>query len=359
MGILQTLGKFIQDSLQTNVAKEVSDDISDIYYNFKRPRAIWCLGSTVFVGAGCAALFVAESTTYGYFGPIVLQALPFLGTVGTKIAVGTIGAWAGGSVGHNGAKFVAQEFYSRRYDVSNSAYVYTDEDINRIIANNPHYYPPTKDLEQGGGDLSAEEKAQHVAELKNLLNFLRDNIVDHKDEESTAHDSYKLAFLSALRTSNLDPAMELWAANNAKREMRKQLSVVKAKYLSDRGAQFVSDGQVRREEIDDEDESESHDLGGMRSVSISMHAQPSTTLPVPPLKDGITGFKHMQRQAKGLTDGKFYPLDKDSANKGRETLTNNKNAQLLVNLKAVYQTQAQRQKVEEQVLPSRLRELLR
>ncbi|HRE31081.1 MAG TPA: hypothetical protein PLD88_03815 [Candidatus Berkiella sp.] len=351
--MLQTLGKFVQDSLQTNVAKEVADDLSDIYYDFKRPRAMWCLGSTLVVGAGCAALFVAEAHAYGYFGPIVLQAFPFLGTVGTKIAVGAIGAWVGGSIGHNGAKFVAQEFYSRRYNVSNSAYVYTDEDIERIIANNPHYYPLKHDQEQGGTDLSPEEKAQQVVELKNLLNFLRDKIVDHKDEESTAHDSYKLAFLSALRTSNLDPAMELFAANNAKREMRKQLAVVKANYLSDQGAQFVTVGHVDRDEISDEDASASNDSEGMRQIRISMQRQ----LSAPPLNDGATGFKHMQRQTRGLTDGKFYPLHKDSANKGRETLSDNKNAQLLVNLKTAHQTQTQRQQIEQQVIPSKLRRL--
>lgn len=339
MGILQTLGKFVQDSLQTNTAKELASDVSDIYYDYKRPRAIWCLSWSVILGAGAVALVVVDSTTYGYIGPIVEDALPFLGTIGTKIAVGTIGFWFGGALGHNGAKFTSQVFHERRAGVSNSAYAFNDADVERIIDANPQHYPQADDLEA-----APVPKAQQVAELKNQLHWLVKKVYDHKGDSTDAKARYKVPLLSALRFSNIQPLIELLAVNDAKRNVRVKLAQVTAEYLSEGGARFVASGTARpiaptRELIEDSEEEDDN-----KPVQLRLDTEPLPPPPPTPRANAVL-FKHMERQAKD----KFYPLREGTGNKGTKTVADGKKVQVVTNLRQGRQAEDLKRQAENEL----------
>lgn len=340
MTMLATLGKYVQDSLQTNTAKELASDVSDIYYDYKRQRAIWCLSTSLLVGAGTVALFVAESATYGYFGPIVEQALPFLGPIGTKIGVGVIGFWVGGAFGHNAAKFTSQVFHEQRENVTNSAYIMTDADVERIVDANPNIYPQA-DVESG--QLS---KPEQIAELKSQLQWLIGKITAHKDDGTATKTDYKYPLQSALNFSNLKPLIQLFATNDKKREVRTTLAKTDAEYLMEGGAAFVASGRstsAARELIEDNDDE------AEPSVSIHMMPIQSSVPSTPAITPRTTViYKHMERQA----NKKFYPVDRDTAEKGTKRVADDKRFDIIRNLQQQHQEEESKRQIERQIAGS-------
>lgn len=234
MNLLKWIGGFIQQTITTNTAVEVASSIADIHYEHKRARGIACLASAVVGMGGGAALFVLEPSILNYFATIILKGLPFLGNVATTVFVGILGGWFGGGFGHNVAKECAREYAERNLGHSNAAYAITDADVLRIIEENPQIYNYNFDAEQA---LSPQDivniKARDVQDLKNLLFHIRDQIDEHKDDGTTAHDENKYSLLSALRLSNLLPLIELVNKSDTKREVRKQAAVKIANYMAD------------------------------------------------------------------------------------------------------------------------------
>ncbi|MBN9288247.1 MAG: hypothetical protein BGO43_09615 [Gammaproteobacteria bacterium 39-13] len=347
MKFLETLGRFVQQSLSTNTAQVMAVDVRNIYYNYKRGRSIWCLSLAVAAGAGGVALFVAEPTTLSYFQPIVHQALPFIGSIGAKIAVGTIGFWLGGAFGHNAGKYTAQQFSQKRYGHPNTAFAFDDNDVGRIVDNNPQHYPKT-DLEQG---LSEEEKAlreQNIAELKALLLHVRDKIDSHSKKNPAAHEAYKYALLSALRTSNLSPLLDLLAGNMAKRSVRANWTAQLAHHIGNVPEGFLDLHQRDSSMlIEDGDESEkvSRDLSEEDNAIIALKNTPVHV--------------HMKRQVKMLNDVKHYSVKQGTANNGRKLLNNSQKRELLTQLKQTHIHQQQKQTAELDLVPNSFKRLLR
>lgn len=236
MNVLSWLGGFVQQTITTNTAVEIAGSIADIHYDHKRGRAIACLISAIVGAGGGATLFVLEPSILAYFQAIILQAVPFIGSITTTVFVGILGGWFGGGFGHNVAKEVVREYAERNTGTSNMAYNITDADVTRIVDENPQIYNYNFDHEQG---LSQEDianiKAQDVQNLKNLLFTVRDQIIAHKEDKktTTAHGEAKYALLSALRLSNLIPVLELFQKSDTKREVRKNAAVQAANYFAD------------------------------------------------------------------------------------------------------------------------------
>lgn len=236
MNVLSWLGGFVQQTITTNTAVEIAGSIADIHYDHKRGRAIACLISAIVAAGGGATLFVLEPSIHAYFQTIILQAVPFIGSITTTVFVGILGGWFGGGFGHNVAKEVVREYAEKNTGTSNMAYNITDADVTRIVDENPQIYNYNFDHEQG---LSQEDianiKAQDVQNLKNLLLMVRDQIIAHKEDKktTTAHGEAKYALLSALRLSNLIPVLELFQKSDTKREVRKNAAVQAANYFAD------------------------------------------------------------------------------------------------------------------------------
>jgi hypothetical protein len=250
MELLKWVGGFIQQTATTNTAVEVAGSIADIHYDHKRARGIACLVTAVVGMAGGAALFVLEPSIHLYFNSIILNSFPFLGAVAPTVFTGIIGAWFGGGFGHNVAKECAREYAERNLGHSNAAYTFTDQDILRIVEENPQIYNYNFDPEQGVSPEQIDNiKARDVQDLKNLLLLIRDQIDEHKNDGTVAHDENKYSLLSALRLSNLLPLIELVNKSDTKREVRKQAALKIANYMTDTdaGRLFGEPPQVPRQ----------------------------------------------------------------------------------------------------------------
>ncbi len=254
------------------------------------------------------------------------------------MAVGTIGFWFGGAVGHNSAKFTSQAFHEQRENVTNSAYVVTDADVERIIDANPQIYSQLQtDLEAG-----QSSKPQQVAELKSQLQWLIEKVAAHKDDGTATKNDYKFPLQSALRFSNLQPLIELLATNDKKREVRGRLAKLNGEYLTEGGAEFVANGtpvSTTRESMEDNDEDEEHTTIHMRSIQ-------SSTPSITPRTTVI--YKHMERQA----NKKFYAVDKDTAEKGTKPVADGKRFEIVTNLQQICQQEASKQQIERQIAGS-------
>lgn len=354
MNFLQWMGGFIQQTATTNTAGEIAGSIADIRYNHKRGRGIWCLSLAIAGAGGGAALFVLEPSTLSYFKPIVLQAFPFLGNIVSTVAVGVIGAWFGGGFGHNIGKETAREYSERNLGHANTAYTFTDADVEKIIDQNPlvFNYEVDADAEQG---ISQEDilglKIQDKQELKNILLFLRSQIDAHRKDGTTAHDDYKFAFLSAVRDLNLIPVLELFAKDDAKREVRKQLATSIANYMAHVDPSFIAQQAPRpltvnpfhqnnnNHEEDVEPAFQEQNRGiELEDVAAADHI---------PLK-GTTLYANLSRYINALNDtkGKKTNITRTrpaSTADAQHPLQNHQKRELLVQLRTAYHTQLQKQ----------------
>ena len=245
MEFLKWIGGFVQQTVTTNTAVEVASSIADIHYNHKRARGIACLVTSLIGVGGGAALFVLEPSILSYFNTIILKALPFLGTVAPTVFTGIIGAWFGGGFGHNVAKECAREYSERNLGHSNSAYTFTNQDVLRIVEENPQIY--------NYSDLTPEEaaqrKARDVQDLIDALLLIRDQIDQHRGDGTTAKAENKYPLLEALGHSNMMPLIELVAKSDTKREVRKQAALKIGNYVADAdvGRLFGEPPQVPRQ----------------------------------------------------------------------------------------------------------------
>lgn len=330
MTFLEMLGKYVQNSLTTNTFRELAKNAANIFRNRKRPRAIWCGTLSLLGGGALATIFVAQPETIAYFQPIVLKGLPFLGDVGAKIAVGVIGFWLGGAFGHNAGKFTAQEFALRAYGHSNTAYKITNAIVARIIAANPHIYGNAAER-----DLESNIPGGQKSELKNLLLQFRDNIARHKKEESAAHDTYKFALESALRTSNLAPIFDVLSMNEAKRNSREAYAQLIESYLTTEAARPAAS----RSESSSENPP-------MERIAVAQRT----------FDENVVAFEHMKRHLNGLL-GRFYDLSGDTHNEGRDELSTQQKRDLLVKAQAVQDAQRRKKEEERRLVPPQFRRI--
>ncbi len=130
----------------------------------------------------------------GYFQPIVLKALPFLGDAASKTAVGIIGFWIGGAFGFNFGKQSARIFCLKAFGHTNSAYIVDEKVARKIIDSNPQYFPFTPaasvDIESQDDGVSTMLNS-HIGFVKKGLIYLREQIDYYSGKKKTEHDIYK------------------------------------------------------------------------------------------------------------------------------------------------------------------------
>jgi hypothetical protein len=179
------------------------------------------IGSLVTAG-GSACLFVLEPSVSAYFQPIVLQAFPFLGNVASKVGIGLLGAWFGGGFGHNVAKECVKYYSEKKNGVTNMAYAFNYEDVEKILDANLVLFNlnpldqdilirmPQQEVERVHQEYQIFKYSKIIA-LGALLEEVQRKIVAHqKDAEVTiSHDQYKYALLTALRKYDLAPLIRL------------------------------------------------------------------------------------------------------------------------------------------------------
>ncbi len=356
MNFLQWMGGFIQQTATTNTAGEIAGSIADIRYNHKRKRGIWCLSLAIAGAGGGAALFVLEPSILSYFKPIVLQSFPFLGNIVSTVAVGILGGWFGGGFGHNIGKETAREYSERILGHPNSAYTFTDADVQKIIDQNPlvFNYDVDADTEQG---INQEDilglKAQDTQELKNLLLFLRSQIDAHRKDGTTAHDDYKFAFLSAVRDFNLIPVLELFAKNDAKREVRKQLATSIASYMAHVDPSFIEQQAPRPLPLNPFHQNNNNHDDDVEPAFAVQEQNRGIELEDVAAADHITFkgtplYANLSRYINALNDTKSKKTNitrtkPASTVDAQHPLQNHQKRELLVQLRTAYHTQQQKQ----------------
>lgn len=331
MTFLATLGRYVQDSLSTITPKKIFESIANIYSNYKRPRSIWTLTWAVLGAGGVGVLFIMQPQTLSYFQPIVLKVMPFAGDVGSKIGVFVIGTWVGGALGHNAAKYTAQQFALKVYGHSNTAYIIKNPHVARIVHANPQIYGVQREPERELDIEMGDPAFSHNLGLKKLLLEFRHKIFSHKNDPSSAHGTYKHALLAALRSMDLGPIYDVLRMNEAKREAREEYAQLTANYLAPPRL------PVRPSLAASSSSSEG---------APSLHIERIDVIPEPALDVNRDAFKHFKRRMNGLLKGRFYDLTSDSANHGSDKLDVNEKRELLVKLNDV--KQAQRQKAAEE-----------
>lgn len=341
MNVLQTLGGFLQDCLQTNTAREIINNAWNIYYDYKRYRSLACLIMSLSLGAGGATLFVLEPSICGYFQSIVLQGLPFIGSTVAKIAVGIIGFWIGGGIGFNSAKYVSQQISERTLGHSNTAYTFTDSDLERIISNNPQIYQNKSNL------ISPED----VQQLRTYLEHVRTQIDNYSKSDPILHDRYKNALLKALQMSNLSPLLEIIGSNSVSQDIRKNITLQAAHYIGDVSAQFFK--QKNKPDI-----SKAKDSFSVKVQKSDEEESDDDPMPRVDLKKNIVVFSNLKRMTKEMNQQKNYPVKGHTSNKGGKQLSEKKQEALLHNLKHTYQTQHQTQQAEMILIPDKFKALL-
>lgn len=349
MQILKLLGAFLQDCIQTNTPREIINCAWNIYYDYKRYRSLACLLISLALGAGGAALFVVQPNICGYFQSIILQGLPFIGSTVAKVVVGIVGFWIGGGVGFNSGKYISRQISEMTLGHSNTAYTFDDNDLQRIIKNNPQIYQYTPDIESG---LTALTTTEDVQQLRALLEHVRSEIDNNSKSNPILHDRYKNALLQALRMSNLYPLLETLGSNSFSQEIRKNATIQAAQYIGDLPAQFFptpstqnkskakDDFQVKVKSSDNDSENEE-----------------DVVIPVG-LKKNTVVFSNLKRVTKELNQQKTYPSTESTSNKGGKPLNDTKKQVLLYDLKRAHKSQHNTQQTEIDLIPDKFKPLL-
>jgi hypothetical protein len=385
MTVLEMLGKYVQKSLTTVTPKEIAVNFANAIFGHKRARGIWCLTICLSAGIGGGVAFAIDSVPYGYFSPIVLKALPFLGEVGAKIAVGTIGFWICGAFGHQAAKFTAQEFNRRAHGHSNSAYIFSDVDVQRIMDANPQAYAQAV---AAADDLEAGRQGNRqidAAELREYMLHLRDQIDSHRDNRAE-HDKYKRALLGLLRQATLRPALETIGADRAERAVRVAWASNMTRFYTGHGAHADEEaaegaplrrgrGSVLASESSDGEERRARHA--QRSAASSsgeddLRMERIVEEPAPrlgrdraeeerrelPIRDGAVALAHMLREAKALNHKDFVSFPYNSVDSATEQLSATKTREVVTALRQAQDSQRRKQTEDLGYVPSAFRRIL-
>ncbi len=335
MNVLQTLGAFLQDCLQTNTPREIIKNAWNIYYDYKRYRSLACLIVSLLLGAGGAVLFVLQPNICNYFQEAVLKLLPFIGNIVSKIIVGVIGFWIGGGVGFNSAKYVSQQISQRTLGHSNTAYTFNDNDLTRIINNNPQIYQNQTSVED-------------VQQLKTFLEHVRLQIDKYSKSNPILHDRYKDALLKALQMSNLYPLLEMIGSNYTSQEIRKSSAMQAVYYISDASSQFFAPTK-------NQNKSQTKDDFNVKVDNSDDDEDKNDIMQPVGLKKNVVVFSNLKRATKELNQQKNYPAKENTSNKGGKALDDNKQAVLLHNLKRAHQNQHNIQQTEISIIPDKFK----
>lgn len=243
MSFLKTLGNFVTECLQTNTFSKMLGDIADIWRGHKRTRGIICLTSLIVVGSGTGLAFVFDPAPFGYFQPIVLKALPFLGDIASKIAVGGIGFWLGGACGHNVAKQGVRFFCLGAFGHTNSAYIINDKAARKVINHNVQYFPPSGDKDVELAHVNADNDF-----VKKGLFYLRDQVDLYRGKDKIAYREYKDALLSLLEKQDVAPVISMVEANKARTDVKQRMIDITRRYLA-QAAEYVG-SLVKGKDVD-------------------------------------------------------------------------------------------------------------
>lgn len=361
MQILQTLGAFLQNCIQTNTPREIIKCAWNIYYDYKRYRSIACLIISLALSAGGAALFVAEPNICAYFESIVLQGLPFISSTAAKVVVGFIGFWIGGGVGFNSAKYISQQISEQTLGHSNTAYTFNDNDLQRIILKNPQIYQYKTSIKNDLVDLVTAEDLQ---QLKTILEHVRLQIDNYSKSDPILHDRYKNALLQALQMSNLYPLLELIGANAVSQDIRKNITLQAARYISDIPTQVfqaphkqtspktTDSFRVKIHRSDNESRSRSRSRSPNRSES------EEDAIDSFALRNNTVVFSNLKRVTKELNQQKNYPANKSASNKEGKILDDKKKMLLVHDLKRAHQNQHHTQQTHMSLIPDKFKPML-
>lgn len=357
MTVLEMLGKYVQQSLTTVTPKVIAVNVANVVYGHKRARSLWCLSLCLLAGAGGGAAFAIDSVPYAYFSPIVLKALPFLGEVGAKIAVGTIGFWICGAFGHNAAKFTAQEFNRRAHGHSNSAYIFNDEDVQRIMRANPQAYAQALQAAEAEDIEAGAPQPADAAELKEFMLHLRNQIDSHR-ENRAEHDKYKRALLGLLRQSTLRPALEAIAADRAERQVRMNWAANMARFFTDGQAAEGAQSAAPQLMVERSEGSSSQEEIEMRHEPILPVVGNHPPLQELPLREGVRGLAHMSREIKTLNSKRFFSFSRHTKASAVKPLSQAKTREVLTGLRQAHESQGRKQEEDLTYVPRSLRRIL-